>query len=460
MGAHPWKEYFSAKNCLMAAAVLIVLLAGYLRTVAATDTIPDKPYRADAIRYYTTAYNIRAYSVYSHNIPPMVDGHEAAPQPDAFLTPGYPLFLSMFVDTFPNAEAYSKITANQALLATLAVLLVLLLYRPLSPWIALPAASLTAISPHLISAATYILSETLFSVLLILSLLVLSLHARGGRWYLPSLLVGGLLLGAATLTRPVMELFSLAVIFLLWLNHDHRTALRGAAVLLLGFFLAWGPWMARNYLVLGKTGDSGNMVQTLAIGMYPDFEYNHDPNSDGEPSRLDPRFPEISKSLGSALKEIAHQFRENPGEELRWYLVGKPVTLWSWNITAGGGDVFIYPVLRSPYSSAKPFQFTHALMQFLHWPLVILALIGCLLVWSPRARDCLVREPLLLTRLMSLLLLYNTAVLMVLAPFVRYSIPFLPIQYGMALIALYLPVRWFTLRRKKPSGGGQVPVAG
>lgn len=435
------RSYFTARSCLLAAGVLIVLLACWLRTVTAVQTVIDRPFRADATNYYKTAYNLNTYGVYSHVINEQ-DGKESAPQPDAFATPGYPLFLALFVDAPPNMQAYSEITGYQALLATLAVILVLLLFRPFTPWIALPAALLAAISPHLITTATYILSETLFSVLLLLSLLVLGLHARGSRWYLPSLFAGGLLLGVAALTRPVVELFPLAVVFLLWMSYDRRAVVRGSAVLLLGFCLAWAPWIARNYLSLGRSGDPAVMVQTLTLGMYPDMEYDHDPKTNGEPNRLDPHFTETTKSLGSALDEIGRRFREDTGEELRWYVLGKPTMLWSWHDVGGGPDVFLYPVIRSPYFYSAPFMFTHALMYSLHWPLVILALAGCPLVWLPRARAWLGQEPLFLARLMSLLLLYNTVLLMVLAPFARYSIPFLPIMYGMALTAVYLAVRW------------------
>lgn len=448
------KKRFTARNCLLALSFLIILLAGWLRTIAVADTVIDHPYRADVADYYITAYNLNTYGVYSHVINEK-DGKEAAPQPDAFRTPGYPLFLSLFVDAPPNADTFSIVSSWQALLSILAVLLALLLFNRLSPWIALPAALLTAISPHLISIATFMLSETLFSVLLLLSLLVLSLHTRGMRWYLPSLFAGGLLLGAAALTRPVVELFPLAVIFLLCVSYDPRSALRGSALLLLGVCLAWAPWIARNHVSLGKSDDSSNMVQTMSVGIYPDFEYAHDPHSNGEPDRLDPRFADISKNLGSALDEIGRRIRENPREELRWYLIGKPMTLWSWHDVAGGPDVFTYPVFRTPYSSSPLFRFTHSMMYALHWPLVILALAGCLFVWLPWARELMGHEPLFLARLMSLLLLYNTGVLMVLAPFVRYSIPFLPILYGMALTAVFLAVGWLRSHRAGTAAAGR-----
>ncbi len=433
------------KNLLIAAAALIVLLACLLRTLAAAQTVIDHPYRADVAQYYKTAYNLNTYGVYAHDIA-MRGGQEVAPPPDAFVTPGYPLFLALFVDAPPNPETFAAVSGYQALLATLAVLLVLLLLWDFPPWISLPAALLTALSPHLISAATYMLSETLFGVLLLLALLALGLHARGPRWYLPALLAGGVLLGVAALTRPVVELFPLAVVFLLALSYDWRKAAKGGAVLLLGFCLAWAPWIVRNYISLGRAGDPSTMVSTLAMGMYPDFEYDHIYNR-AEPDKLDPRFPALSHDLGAALREIGRRFETDPGEELRWYLVGKPVWLWSWDIVEGGGDVFIYPVQRTPYADAALFRLSHALMRALHWPLVILALAGCLLVWLPRARAWLGSEALFLARLMSLLLSYNTAVLMVLAPFTRYSIPFLPFLYGMALVAVYCVLCWIRSRR-------------
>lgn len=440
-----WKAHLTPRNCLLAAGILIVLLGAWLRLVAGGNTVVDKPFRADAEKYYITAFNLVTYGVYSDQLN-LKDGQTSAPQPDAFLTPGYPLFVALFADGPPNQQVLTQVVSWQALLSILAVLLTLLLLRPLSPWVALPAAALAAMSPHLVTIETYMLSETLFSVLLLLALSALAWHLREARWRLPALFAGGLLLGLAALTRPVLEFFPLAVVLLLWLSHERPTALRGSAVLLLGFCLAWTPWIARNYVSLGRSGDSGNLVQTMSIGMYPDMEYDHDPKSNGEPGRLDPRYPEISASLGATLKEIGRRFRADPGEELRWYLVGKPLMLWSWHDIGGGPDMFAYPVLRTPYDSSLLFGLTRALMYELHWPLVALALAGCLLVWFPFARQVLSAEALFLVRTLSLLLLYNTAVLMVLAPFARYSIPFLPVLYAMAATAVYVVARGWKRR--------------
>lgn len=444
MGQGSRMAFWTARKRLLAAGIVVLLLASYLRVAAGADTVIDEPFRGDAAHYYITAYNINTYGVYSH-VHVVKDGVAIPPPPDAFLTPGYPLFLALFVDAPPNLPTFRTVTYWQQLLGVAAVALILILLIPISPWVSASAALLAAISPHLITVATYMLSETLFSVLLLLSLLVIGLHTGAGRWRLPVLIAGGVLLGIAALTRPVLELFPLAVVFLLWVSHDRRTALRGSAALLLGFCLTWAPWIARNEVSLGRAGDPANMTQTIVLGMYPDLEYDHIDNH-GAPNRLDPHFTAESANLSAAFGAIVQRFREDTAEELRWYLLGKPLMLWSWHDLSGSDDVFIYGVLSTPYWNSVSFRLTHALMYGLHWPLVILALAGCLLVWLPQARGWLTQEALLLTRLMSLLLLYNTAVLMVLAPLVRYSIPFLPIQYGMAATALYIAARWWRQR--------------
>src|ERR1700743_1116824 len=92
---------------------LILLLGAYLRFAAVAGTVVDHPFRSDAATYYKTAYNLNVYGVYSHNINES-GGRKSAPQPDAFVTPGYPLFLSLFIDTPPKPQVFLQVALWQA----------------------------------------------------------------------------------------------------------------------------------------------------------------------------------------------------------------------------------------------------------------------------------------------------------------------------------------------------------
>jgi 4-amino-4-deoxy-L-arabinose transferase-like glycosyltransferase len=421
-----------------AGLVLVLVIAACLRYTVVTRSIVLFPYRADAAVYYNSAYNLRVHGVYSH------DGHAVkipgtTPAPDAFVTPGYPLLLTAFVDTLPNEGVFRTVALWQAVLGTFTVFLVFLFFNQLTrPWITLLVTLLVAISPHLVNATIYLLSETAFTFWLILACLTFSLHVRGTRWYYPALLLAGILFGIAALTRPVVELFPMLLIFLLCIGQPRLKAAKGAIAIVLGFLLIWGPWLIRNHVSMGHSGDSTVLVSTLHQGMYPGMMYQNDPHSLGVAYDFDPNFKSQNQSISTAGHAILQQFAQHPVQELYWYVIGKPVMLWSWSIIAGAGDIFIYPTYNSPYSTSTLFLLTHALMHGLHWLLVILALIGCIMVWLPYANRRLGETQKLVARITSLLLLYNTAVLMVLSPYVRYSIPFLPFEFGMALLAAYL----------------------
>ncbi len=428
---------------------LVLLLGGYLRFAAVAGTVVQLPYRGDAAGYYNLAYNLNTFHTFSKDIyaDPRT-GRALPPPPDAYRTPLYPLFLMPFVHTPPNPHVFNRVALWQALMGTAAVLLLFLLMRRLTGTLpALAAAAFAAISPHLVNVSMFMLTETLFGFLVLLSLLAFALHYRERRWFLPGLLLSGALVGLAALTRPILEFFPLALMLVLAVSYPRREALKGAAAVVLGFALVWSPWIARNYMSLGQANDSATMLETLAVGLYPDIEYNHDPASAGEPNRHDPRYAEIQTSVGSIAAEFIRRVRENPAEELGWYFVGKPVRMWSWEMTDDGGDAFIYPVAISPYTSSPVFMLTRGLMYSLHWVLVLLALAGCILVWLPAARRDLAPGPLMLARLLCTLLVYVTLVLIIMTPSVRYTLPFLPEQYGMAALGAWLGLRQITRRR-------------
>lgn len=421
------------KNAVTTLALLGLLLcvSFYLRWVSAVETSVNVPLRADAGDYFMYAYNLKHKQTYSREQASLRNG-EASVKPDAVRSPGYPLFLTFFVNGLPTEAMLQRIVLFQAVLSSLTVCVSFFLFLAfLDRLLALSAAFLTALSPHLVVANSYILTETLFCFLLVAILYgVSSLPLR------PSLGLAfflGLLLGFGTLVRPILQYFPVFFSAFLVFHFGWRKGSKLAGLSLLGFVLSFSPWIARNIQTMGVPGDKTLMINFLHHGVYPDFTYNGTKESRGFPYRYDPRASEISRDLPSVLKEISNRFEEEPIKHLRWFLIGKPVAFWSWNTVQGVGDAFIYPVLQSPYFRNSFFRWSHHLMHWLHWSLVISAFFGCLMAWFPLSRIDVNQNSLFTARVTSLLLLYFTLIHMVGAPFPRYSFPLRPLLYGFAL---------------------------
>jgi hypothetical protein len=111
----------------------------------------------------------------------------------------------------------------------------------------------------------------------------------------------------------------------------------------------------------------------------------------------------------------------------------------SWDIIAGMGGIFVYPVETSPYFTLPFFRITESVSASLHLPLTIAALIGCgLVLFKPRALG-LSEDNRCIAVLVVALILYFLAVHMVGAPFPRYGIPLRPFIYGLGLFTLAVP---------------------
>ena len=79
-----------------------------------------------------------------------------------------------------------------------------------------------------------------------------------------------------------------------------------------------------------------------------------------------PEQPEFGSSLGAFYRILGNRVREEPLRYIRWYAVGKPYTLWSWNIIQGVGDIYIYPARESGFQHSQIIRTIHALMKALH----------------------------------------------------------------------------------------------
>ena len=163
--------------------VILFALAMSLRLGAVNNTVIDDPIRADATDYYNYALNLKYHHTYSRE-----NFSSDAPQPDALRAPGYPAFPVPFVEYPPTEFMLWRISLAQALLDSITVILALSIFRRIMAegW-ALGAGFLTAISPHLISSTTYLLTETLFTFLMMLSLWLVVKMIRNNSMALPLL---------------------------------------------------------------------------------------------------------------------------------------------------------------------------------------------------------------------------------------------------------------------------------
>ena len=415
------------------ALVLLLGFAAYLRFTAVAETVVDHPVRADARDYVTYAYNLKFRDTYSRA---MVDERSPPPAPDAVRSPGYPLFLAIFLDNPPTFGNLDAVLRFQAVLSLATVALVFFLARQVmtGPWALLPTA-LTAASPHMVNLNVYLLSEVLFSLLLVVS--ILAIHIASSRSIPGRALIAGGVSGITYLVRPTALLLPVVAI-LHFIHVGLSRRIRISTWFLIGFLLACGPWLAWKTLAVQQGGSDRLQINFLHHGMYPGFVYQGKTESFGFPYRHDPRAKEISQDTHSVLLEIQRRFREEPERHLQWYLVGKPLMLWSWNIVQGMGDSFIYPVKSTPYASNKAFQLSHQLMRWLHVPITMLAFTGILLIFLPGCRQVMDIRKLRSLQLLATTLLLLTGFHMIGTPFPRYALPAYPLLYVMAVATFWL----------------------
>lgn len=424
---------------------LILLLAAYVQFITVTQTEVDTPIRADAADYVTYAHNLKTSGIYSREAP----APGATLTPDNLRTPGYPLFLIPFLDPSIDVDTLvARITGAQGILAVLCVFLTFQLARTVvGPHWALPAAAAQAVAPHGATASTYLLTETLFTTLVLAFALLAArswTQRHGWLW----MTTAGLLLGAACLVRPTLQLLPIIALALIPLMHQawQRKAL---IVLCAGFACAYAPWLLRNASLPTQPAAQSLTASQILHGSYPDMMFDGEPQSRGIAYRFDPAADAAQRSLGAATALVLERAAAEPLTYLRWYLLGKPATFLSWGMIAGMGDLFVYPVKTSPYLHRTEFKAMRAIALALHWPMVILALATLALVAvRPRVLDLPARwhAP---TIIVVLIVAYAIALHMIVAPYPRYSIPFRPFLAILALLAARSAWTWYRVRREE-----------
>ena len=251
--------------------------------------------------------------------------------PTAYYPPGYPFSLVPFfwlgihtpLHHFRNVEVGIVATTNIAYsLITIALAFLIarrVTGRSLAGYI---AAGALALWPNLIFHTAVALTETLFLLLLLVIVwLVVSAPWDEARWELWRLVTVGLVLGAATLVRPVtIPLAPALLVVLLLARLGWRRALASTALVVVAAVGVLLPWAIRNSIVMHQltlsTNTGDNLCMSRYVGGTGAFEF---PNDRCFPERFThiPR-PQAETQRDAYGRHLAIEFvKDHPGEELR-----------------------------------------------------------------------------------------------------------------------------------------------
>ena len=101
---------------------LTISIGLYLRCDSWIETTVMRPVQSDASDYFYYAYNMRYHHTYSREINQSTDS-KYKPTPDAVRSPGYPLVISLLIDSPPGKKLIKKIQLFQMLGSTLTLIL-------------------------------------------------------------------------------------------------------------------------------------------------------------------------------------------------------------------------------------------------------------------------------------------------------------------------------------------------
>ena len=449
----------SAERETIIVGVVLVLILAFglmLRVLAfAQSEVPRYPH-GDAAKYFTYAYNLKNFGVYGMgNLEVFPANSDPAAvrsvvPPDAIVTPGLPVFLSLFLGGEHTTGQRDAILLTQALLSAVTILLAFLAFLPVGKTLALGVALLTACTPHLVTMNLHFLTEPLFTFLLLLFVFTLSRARPGSRaGYFLAL---GAILGLATLTRPWIQGYLLVLVAWFAISSWQRDW-KKLSLVVVGTALLLAPWLIRNEITLGFPADPSLSGNSIRHGMYPDMMFEGKEETLGYAYNYDPMAAELEKSTAATISEIRRRAAAEPATYLRWYLGGKAWTVLGWGFMAGADAIFVYPVTNSPYFRLPSFYLSSYYLEQVHGILMALALLGTLAVWLPRRFHVIDDSPLLFLRALSLFVLYFLVMHSIGAPYPRYSIPLRPILYGLALYPLHwlIVLGWRRIQHRAPA---------
>lgn len=362
---------------------LIFLLGLYLR-LKAVYTI-DYKLSGDARNYHIMAVQLIEKGIFGYK----------STSPNAYVTPGYPLFLVLIYKLF-GASAETGIHTVKIIQAILGSLSIALMYfigkRTYNKSCGIMAALFFAIYPTFIICTTTLLTEVFYTFFFLLYLLVqlIALEKSNFRWSF----INGIFFGIAVLIRPtIFPLLFVPYLYSLITTGDTKY-IKTFFYALIGLIVIMLPWWIRNVLTLKQfvmlATQNGN---PLIGGAYPYFKgMEHVPQQN---------------QLQEGIKIIVNGFINQPLLYIGWFTVGKFFIIFG-NAYIPLSTIFLKSIL------------------YIHHVIIVLGFIGVLYsVYQSKIR------------FISIYIVLLTGLQLLFIPEARYAFPIMPLLIVLTSYMLY-----------------------
>ena len=313
-------------------ALLLIVLSALALRVGWAVPLAEPPSGGDTTSYFVAGRDIAAGRGYRANPLAVVRERFAHPTeaisapPSAFFPIGWPAALGALFWTTENlglpndtdALALEGVLLNAVLGTAIVVLTFAIARRFFDPTVALLAAAIVAVEPNLVFEAGMMRVEPAATATLMLALLVLVRDpwAPDG----PSVattVVGGLLIGVATLVRPNVFVLVALLPLAVWVSRlGWRRAVARGAILLGCAAVVIAPWTIRNIVEMhSPVLVSTSIGDTLCMGRQP-----HATGQFLQPNACDLGFAKVPFN-----EREVERYRKNTSRAVSW-VVHHPVS--------------------------------------------------------------------------------------------------------------------------------------
>lgn len=447
------KRYFSNHLFLLLIAAFLLRLLYFLFFYSQS---PNGIWVPDSTEYWRLAENFLKHKIFSQETSePFV--------PENVRTPLYPLFLSIFI--WLNTSEFF-IILSQILISTLTCFYTykLSLLYVKEKEACLIALAIMALDIPSIIFSTIVLTETLFCLLLIISVYrFVKYFKETGRN--KDLIISGGFLGLSMLCRPVSMFIPFIFIVLLLFYYRKRVAyfLKPAFILLFSIAIVISPWIYRNYKTFDRIffscGGSFTLVawhapnvyaqaNNISVGdarfkLWTDWYYSYMGDSYNQPVDY---YENISKKAKKIMLDhpyytVKQQVRGTAG------LLFKPVRrnidvqigyVKDYEPSPGSGKITNVKNVKDLYSKSSKFTFVLVGFQFLMMLIIYLGFLGGIILIFKRQKE-------FIWLILVLLILYLISTVVPPVTYSRFRIPVMPFIAVVAGVG----VNWIYLKLKE-----------